>query len=132
MADEEQFDRALNLAGNFNNVGLRILLRHPDLPIGSYIEVDNLAQKGRTVFVFEGKFNKEELAVKQLQVRFKSLLRFKDEYVRAGMLNSYSYTRLFYYSFKRKVLTEFNQAGNKIKSVKFTDIKNLAEILQKL
>ena len=58
MSDEKEFDRALRFAGNFSNVKVKTSIWHPTLP-NSYLEVDNLAQKGKIVFVFEGKFNKE-------------------------------------------------------------------------
>ena len=52
---------------NFKNVSvLKKYLIHTNSP-GQYIEVDNLAQKNKTVFVFEGKQTREAEAVKQLQ-----------------------------------------------------------------
>lgn len=58
MSDEEKFDRVLELAGNFKNRKYCIKIIHPSGTPQQYLEVDNIGQKGKTLFVFEGKSGK--------------------------------------------------------------------------
>jgi len=80
MADEKKFHQAFILSNNFSIVELKVQIIHPRLP-GSFLEVDNLAQKGQTVFVFEGKSKDEGQALSQLKERRLSLELFKGRYV---------------------------------------------------
>ena len=128
MSDETEFDKALILAGDFFNIKLKRKLFHPNLP-GYFLEVDNLAEKNKTIFVFEGKQNREYSAASQLQERPKSLKLFKSEYVKRTAFSDYIFIRLFYYSFKRKVISEFNSYEFKIFTSQFLDLNDLANIL---
>lgn len=131
MADEERFDRALRLEGNFSNIDLRLEIIHPTIP-GWLLEVDNIAQKGKTVFIFEGKSKKEKSALKQLILRYQSLKTHKKHYLKTKLFNPYTYVRIFYYSFKRKVFAEFSSSGNPLLRCKFENVNELAAILRKL
>ena len=131
MSDEVEFDRALNLARNFYKIGLKSILLHPYLP-RQFIESDNISQKNKTIFIFEGKQTREAEAVKQLQDRHKSLKIFKSEYLKRNIFDNYDFIRLFYYSLKRKIISEFKPNGVKISDNKFNSLNELAKILRNL
>ena len=100
---------------------------------GQYLETDNLAQKNKTIFVFEGKASKENVAVKQLKDRYNSLKIYKNDYVKmANTFDDYDFVRLFYYSIKRRLISEYKSNGIKILSTKFNNLNELAQILRNL
>src|SRR3989344_157099 len=131
MSDEVEFYKAIKLAENFLINKLRVKIFHPTLP-GCYLEVDNLAQKGKTVFVFEGKSINDGRAIRQLKDRNNSLILFNDFYIKICLVYNFNSIRLFYYSFKSQVISEFNINGNKIFTTKFNNLKELALILRNL
>ena len=88
MADEEVFDCAITNSKGFNHIHCRFFIIHPTLP-GQFIEVDNLAQKKQTAFVFEGKSKKELAAISQLLVLQQSLRLFHQDYLRTNLLTKY-------------------------------------------
>ncbi len=131
MSDELNFYRAIQLAHNFVNNIINPKIFHPTIP-GCSLEVDNIVQKGKTILVFEGKYKKEDIAIKQLKERYLSLMIFQNLYIEKGFLSHYNSVRLFYYSFKRKNIVEFDQKGNKISSTKFNDLNELSQILRNI
>ena len=128
MPDEVEFNRSIQLAGNFYNIRLKENMGHPDF-LGKYIEADNIAQKNKTIFVFESKQTREAEAINQLQNRTKSLKLFKTSYLKRKMFDDYDLVRTFYYSFKRKVISEFKPNGIKISNFKFNNLNELALFL---
>lgn len=132
MTAENKFYNAMIKAGNFINVDYESELFHPTLP-GEEIESDNIGQRGKTIFLFEGKLKDKKTAIKQLQIRQKSLESFKNDYIKIlKILNNYDNFRLFYYTFKQKKLIEFHLNGDIIKTYNFEDLDELAEILRNL
>ena len=131
MRDEENFHRALQLSTTFINVDYCAQILHPTLP-SSTLEVDNYAQKGATIFVFEGKATDEDGAISQLQKRHQSFTLFKDHYLKFKHFSTYTRVRLFYYSFKKKTFAEYDSRGKKLSSVKFPDVNVLASLLGNL
>lgn len=131
MPDEENFQRALEATGVFPFNLFKIKIIHPILA-GCYLEIDNLAQKKTTLFIFEGKSKKEEAAIKQLLERYKSFTLFKKEYLNEGFVADFKDIRLFYYSFKRRILVEYDSKGRAIRRFKFDDFNMLMAILRNI
>lgn len=131
MADEEKFDKALRATRVFDIIEINGSLIHPTLP-NCFLEVDNIAQRGKSIFVFEGKAQKEDAAITQLLERYESLKDNKKDYIEEGSLNDYNLIRLFFYSFQRNLLVEFDSKGKSTSRFKFYDFKELVEILRNL
>ena len=53
MSDEKEFQRALINAGNYGPLYVEAEIEHPTEP-GRTLTIDNVGQKGNTIFVFEG------------------------------------------------------------------------------
>lgn len=130
MRDEEKFNRALELTNIFSIMDCEVQIHHPKIPV--YIEVDNIAQRKRELFIFEGKSKNEEKAIDQLKLRYISFKQFKYEYISKRLIQDFDFIRLFLYSFKRSMLVECDSKGKIIKRMKFTDLINLIEILKKI
>ena len=131
MHDEVEFYKALKLSNSFYNLGINFILRHPNLP-KQFIEVDNISQKNKTIFIFEGKSSRETSAIIQLKERYTSLKIFKNYYKKSGTFDDYDFIRLFYYSIKKRIISEFNFKGVKVSSNKFNNLNELALILRNL
>ena len=130
MGDEGRFYRALQLAGNFERLKIKFNIIHPN-SYKYYLEVDNSAQKGAVLFIFEGKASKEEEAREQLKQRYLSCTKHRSEYLRGGLFKPYSVIRLFFYSFNKHALIEFTPQGGR-NAVKFSDLNELSVILRNL
>jgi len=131
MADEERFVSILGRSRLFKNVCCKtqILLQG----YMRYVEVDCIAQKRRTLFVFEGSSaSPDERVIDQLKLRYQSLQSFKLSSVPGSGFEDYDYTRLFYYSFKRKVIIEYDKNGDMLQNFNFSDDAKLVTILQNL
>lgn len=133
MSDEDNFYRALVGAGIYRYASIEFKIKHPSEP-GDYLFIDNVGQKGDTLFVFEGKTGKPEKAFGQLRIAYLSLSDplYKRTFTYKEVLNSYSKVRLFYYSFKRGLLIEYDPRMTELQQCRFRDLNELSEILRKI
>ena len=133
MSDETEFYRAMVLAGNYGYINTELKIKHQSEP-GSYLFLDNVGQRGDTLFVFEGKAGKSEKAFLQLRTAYLSLNDpfYKRTSIYGHLFENYSKIRLFYYSFKRGLLIEYNTKIAELQQYKFRDINELSIILRNL
>ena len=133
MSDEENFYRALINSGCYSNLNVGYKIKHPSEP-SNFISLDNIGYKNNTLFVFEGKSGKPEKAFGQLRTAYLSM---SDPFYKRAIINydkfeNYSKIRLFYYSFKRGLLIEYNPSMVELKQHKFRDLNELADILRNI
>lgn len=133
MSDETEFYRALANAGNYTKIYIEFELLHPTEPSREII-IDNVAQKGDTAFVFEGKSLELDDAVSQLKRDYLSIKFDREKLVKSGNFTPFLKIRLFYYSFRRGLLIEFTDRGKEVNQYSFDkrNIKQLTGILRKL
>ncbi|MDP4012133.1 MAG: hypothetical protein Q8R00_00810 [Candidatus Nanoarchaeia archaeon] len=136
MSDEDKFYRALKNAGNYYPLYLEFVVKHPVNP-GVYGSIDNVGQKGKVIFVFEGKKGGlPEKAIPQLKSRYLILRNPVDkrEMIGRGTFNNYTEIRLFYYSLRRGLLIEYTAKGEELNQHRFNprDINELTAILRNL
>ena len=133
MSDEENFHRTLIRAGSYTNIDSEYRIKHPSEP-GNYLFLDNIGQRDNTLFVFEGKTGKPEKAFGQLRTAYLSLSDafYKLAFIHNGAFENYSKIRLFYYSFRRGLLIEYNPRMTELQQYKFSNLNELVIILRNL
>ncbi|MBU2496596.1 MAG: hypothetical protein KJ767_00875 [Nanoarchaeota archaeon] len=130
MADEKKFARFIENSKSFSFNRYNYLIENYLLP-QTYVEVDNIAWKRNTLFVFEGSRGKFEEKIKQLKERF-NLFKFnKFSIINKGYPN-FQYIRVFYYNLKSQRLIEIDEKGELICTYSYKDILELTQVLRKL
>ena len=129
MADEEKFNEYLTISSAFMNVKLRLMVQNPR-HIRQDIEIDNVSQKGKILFVFEG--NRGSPDISQLMYRFTLFSFQRATLVRMGRFFDYTNIRVFYYNLKKQRIIEYSRQGQVIQTFAYSTTVELIEILQKL
>ena len=124
MPDVQEFDKTIKNVQNLLKGQVKFLIiekefrvKHPQTYKGRYMQIDNLVQIGKKLFLFEGKSSREATAKNQLLLYLDSLRYFKDEYVKRNFFFPYEInsTRLFYYSVRQQELVELTRNQRKAK-----------------
>ena len=132
MADEEKFAGFIERSGAFLLNHYSYLIEHYAAP-QSFVEVDNIAWKGSTLFIFEGsKGRLDTERINQLNERFK-LFRFN----RVSLINeegfpNFSRVRVFYYNLKSNRLIEIDERGVRISTTPYNNAEELINILRNI
>ncbi len=129
MGDEEKFARFLELSCTFSYIDTTFKLFDQSQP-KKEIEIDNIALKKETLFIFEGKKGSPD--IRQLRERFRLFLINKTVLIRKSILPIYNNTRVFHYNLKQQKLIEFDQKMNIIKTISYKNSSELIGILRKI
>ncbi|MBU2496584.1 MAG: hypothetical protein KJ767_00805 [Nanoarchaeota archaeon] len=131
MTDEDKFARILENSNCFSFSRYNYLIRHNIIP-QTFIEIDNLAWKRNTLFVFEGSRGKFTDKINQLKERFNLFRYNKFSLVQEEGLPTFQNIRVFYYNLKTQRLIEINESGKILCTFSYKDIQELIQILGKL
>ncbi|MBU2496762.1 MAG: hypothetical protein KJ767_01745, partial [Nanoarchaeota archaeon] len=104
MADEKRFARILEGSGGFSFSRYNYLIGHNLIP-QTFVEIDNIACKRNTLYVFEGSRGKLEEKIKQLKERFNLFKYNRFPLINKGYPN-FQHIRVFYYNLKTQRLIE--------------------------
>ncbi|MBU2496588.1 MAG: hypothetical protein KJ767_00830 [Nanoarchaeota archaeon] len=130
MTDEERFSRILENSRAFSFWDCEIDIENYTIP-DTFVEVDNIAWKRNTLFVFEGSRGKFEEKIKQLKERF-NLFKFNKFYLTNKGYPNFQNIRVFYYNLKTQRLIEINEKGEIKQTYSYENIQELIQILRKL
>src|SRR3989344_7796885 len=122
MADEEKFDEYLNTSAAFTNVKLRFMVRDPRNS-RYQVEVDNVGQKGRVLYIFEG--NRGSPDLNQLAYRFLLFSFQRTLLCSSGFFTGYDIVRVFYYNLKKQRLIEYSRQGQVVQTFAYSTTPEL-------
>lgn len=133
MSDETEFYRALENTKYYIKNHFELEVFHPTLP-GETLRIDNISQKREIVYIFEGKKGNLERAKHQLKQNYLAIKSDRVRLIKEGLLLPYSQIKLFYYSFKRGLLIEYEANLREVNQYRFNkkDIGDLTEKLRKI
>ena len=131
MADEERFAWLIERSGAFLLNRYSYLIEHYAAP-QSFVEVDNIAWKGGTLFVFEGTRGKVDTEkIGQLRKRF-NLFKFNRHILIKKGFQNFNRVRVFHYNFKSQKLIEIDERGIIILTISYRDVGELINILRNI
>ncbi len=130
MGDEDLFEKYLKLAKTFSLVKpAKFIMLNPLIP-STKIEIDNICQKNRTLFIFEGKKGNPDIS--QLKKRFIIFEIYKTTIQKYNYTLPYQIVRVFHYNLQTKKIIEYDKKGNILLTFTYKDIPKLIDFLQKL
>ena len=130
MSDENTFKKFMDASKSFNIVKDSCFKIINPRNVSTEVEIDNIGQKGKTLFVFEGSRGPPNIS--QLKERFFLFNFYKVNFITKNYFYPYSDIRVFYYNLKAQRLIEYNNKGINIKTFSYKNTIELIEILRKL